>query len=66
MGVEIVGALYRLFPRDFQLDKTLGLIGARNVLQAIKEGKDPQSIALLWQGPLEKFLKLRAKYLLYP
>ncbi len=65
MGVEIVGALYRLYPRDFQLDNTLGLIGARNVLQAIKQGKDPQSVALLWQSPLEQFLKLRAKYLLY-
>ena len=65
MGVEIVGALYRLYPRDFEIDKTLGLIGARNVLQAIKQGKDPQSVVLLWQNPLEKFLKLRAKYLLY-
>jgi uncharacterized protein YbbC (DUF1343 family)/CubicO group peptidase (beta-lactamase class C family) len=65
MGVEIVGALFRLFPRNFQLDNTLGLIGARNVLQAIKDGKDPQSIVLLWQSQLEKFLKLRAKYLLY-
>ena len=65
MGVEIIGALYRLYPRDFQLDKTLGLIGERNVLQAIKQGKDPQYAALLWQGPLEQFLKLRAKYLLY-
>lgn len=65
MGVEIIGALYRLYPRDFQLDKTLGLIGERNVLQAIKQGKDPQYAELLWQGPLEQFLKLRAKYLLY-
>lgn len=65
MGVEIAGALHRLYPRDFQLDKTLGLIGARNVLQALKQGKDPQSVALLWQSPLEQFLKLRAKYLLY-
>ncbi|HXW69556.1 MAG TPA: exo-beta-N-acetylmuramidase NamZ domain-containing protein [Dissulfurispiraceae bacterium] len=65
MGVEIIGALYLLYPQDFQLDKTLGLIGARNVLQAIGQGMDPQSVALLWQHPLEQFLKLRAKYLLY-
>ncbi len=65
MGVEIIGALYRLYPRDFQLDNTLGLIGERNVLQALKQGKDPQYAALLWQSPLEQFLKLRAKYLLY-
>jgi uncharacterized protein YbbC (DUF1343 family) len=65
MGVEIIGALYRLYPREFQLDRTVGLIGARDVLQAIKEGKYPQSVELLWQSPLEQFLKLRAKYLLY-
>ncbi|MCL4492298.1 MAG: DUF1343 domain-containing protein [Nitrospirae bacterium] len=65
LGIEIVSALYRLFPRDFQLDKTLGLIGARTVLQAIKDGQDPASVVLLWQSPLEQFLKLRAKYLLY-
>ncbi len=65
MGVEIVSALYRLYPRDFQLHSTLGLIGAGDVLQAIKEGKDPHDVALLWQGRLENFLKLRANYLLY-
>jgi hypothetical protein len=53
MGVEIVSALYRLYPRDFLVDKTLGLVGERSVLQAIKEGKDPQALASLWQEPLE-------------
>lgn len=65
MGIEMVGALYRLYPHDFQLDNTLGLVGARSVLKAIKEGKAPQEVASLWQGPLEDFMKLRAKYLLY-
>ncbi len=65
LGVEIISALHSLYPRDFQLDGTLGLVGARNVVQAVKEGKDPHAAALLWQGPLEKFLKMRAKYLLY-
>ncbi len=65
LGIEIVSALYRLYPRDFQLDKTLGLIGARSVVQAIKEGQDPSSVMLLWQSPLAQFLKIRSKYLLY-
>ena len=65
LGVEIASALYRLYSRSFQIDKTLGLIGSREVLQAIKEGQDPTSIVLNWQGPLEQFSKLRSKYLLY-
>jgi len=65
LGIEIASALYRLYPKDFRLDKTLGLIGSRKVLQAIKAGQDPATIAQDWQGPLEQFCMLRLKYLLY-
>ena len=62
LGIEIASALYRLYPRSFQLDKTLGLIGSREVLQAIKDGQDPTSIRQKWQEPLDQFCKLRSKY----
>jgi uncharacterized protein YbbC (DUF1343 family) len=65
LGIEIASALYRLYPRDFQIDKTLGLIGSRDVLQAIKNGQDPISIVQNWQAALEDFCKVRSKYLLY-
>jgi uncharacterized protein YbbC (DUF1343 family)/CubicO group peptidase (beta-lactamase class C family) len=65
LGVEIISALYRFYPNDFQIDKTLPLVGARWVLQAVKEGKAPDSIVRSWQEPLEQFRKLRSKYLLY-
>jgi uncharacterized protein YbbC (DUF1343 family) len=65
LGVEIASALHRLYPKDFELDKTLSLIGGRKVLQAIQDGQDPNSIVLNWQNPLEQFRKLRSKYLLY-
>ena len=65
LGVEIAAALYKLFPGEFQIDKTLDLIGARWILQAIKDGQDPCSIVVRWQKPLEEFRKLRSKYLLY-
>ncbi len=65
LGVEIAAALYKLFPGEFQIDKTLDLIGARWILQAIKDGQDPCSIVVRWQKPLEQFRKLRSKYLLY-
>jgi uncharacterized protein YbbC (DUF1343 family) len=66
LGMEILSALCRLYPNDFQIDKALSLIGSRAVLQAIKEGKEPQSIAAAWQPPLDQFRQLRATYLLYP
>ena len=65
LGIEIASALYRLHPKDFQIDKTLGLIGSRKVLQAIKAGQDPATIAQDWQGQLEQFCMLRSRYLLY-
>ncbi len=65
LGIEILSALWKLYPNDFEIEKTLHLVGARWVLQAIKEGQDPQSIAINWQESLKKFCKLREKYLLY-
>jgi len=65
LGVEILRALYQLYPKDLEIDKTLPLVGARWVLQAIKDGKDPHSIMRSWQESLEQFCRLRAKYLLY-
>jgi uncharacterized protein YbbC (DUF1343 family)/CubicO group peptidase (beta-lactamase class C family) len=66
MGVEIAAALYKLFPKDFQLDDTLALVGSRAVLDGIKRNQDPRRIAYLWeQDDLSGFRKTRAKYLLY-
>jgi uncharacterized protein YbbC (DUF1343 family)/CubicO group peptidase (beta-lactamase class C family) len=65
LGVELASALYKLYPKDFLLDKTLDLIGSRWILQAIKDGQDPSSIILNWQDQLEQFCNLRSKYLLY-
>lgn len=65
LGVEIASALRRLYPRDFQLEKTVGLIGARRVMQAIESGQDPRAIVQDWQSALDEFHFRRAKYLLY-
>jgi uncharacterized protein YbbC (DUF1343 family) len=65
MGVEIAAALHKLFPSDFQLDKSLPLIGAHWVMDAINAGQDPRRIVYRWQRALGQFLKIRKKYLLY-
>jgi uncharacterized protein YbbC (DUF1343 family) len=65
LGIEITSALYQLYPKVFQIGKTLGMIGSRKVLKAIKAGQDPTAIVQDWQGSLEQFCMLRLKYLLY-
>ena len=66
LGVELVAALHHLFPDQFQLEKTLPLVGARWVLDDIKKGRDPRAIVLHSYEPLEPFRQMRARYLLYP
>lgn len=65
LGVEIASALYKLFPGQFRLEKTIKLVGSRNVLDAIQAGNDPRSIALAWEAKLYPFRRMRTKYLLY-
>ena len=65
LGVELAAALYRLYPGKFQLDQTAGMIGSRQVLQAIKNGDDPRVIERRWQPGLDTFGRLRARYLIY-
>ncbi|HZE22094.1 MAG TPA: serine hydrolase, partial [Desulfobaccales bacterium] len=65
LGVELAAALYRLYPGKFQIDRTVSMVGSRQVLQAIKNGDDPRDIERRWQAGLNNFLHLRARYLLY-
>jgi uncharacterized protein YbbC (DUF1343 family) len=66
LGVELEAALWKLFPKDFNLEGSLPLIGSRAVVESIRVGRDPQRIWYDWQEALEKFKKIRAQYLLYP
>jgi len=65
MGVEIVSALYMLYPEDFHIKDVLGMVGARSVMQAIIDGQNPAVIATTWQGRTNAFATLRSQYLLY-
>ncbi len=65
LGVELASALYHLFPDDFDLNRTIGLIGSKWVLDDIRNGVDPKRIEYLWQDQLMKFRRLRKNYLLY-
>jgi uncharacterized protein YbbC (DUF1343 family)/CubicO group peptidase (beta-lactamase class C family) len=65
LGVELAAALYRLYPGKFQIDRIVGMLGSRQVIQAIKCGEDPRNIQHQWMPGLNNFSRLRARYLLY-
>ncbi|MEA1671976.1 hypothetical protein [Nitrospirillum sp. BR 11163] len=66
LGVELAAALHQLYPQRFTLDDTLGLVGSKATVEAIRSGVDPRAIATGWEADLTAFKALRAKYLLYP
>ena len=61
---------YRLFPaKDSFFLKTGGfnrLAGSAQLMQQIKEGASEAAIRASWQPGIKAFMKIRAKYLMYP
>jgi uncharacterized protein YbbC (DUF1343 family) len=65
LGIEAVSALWKLYPKNFQVDKVDRLLLNHGVLDQIKAGEDPRKIAAGWDSELAVFRARRAKYLLY-
>ncbi len=66
MGLEIASALHKLYPDHFSYDKMIELVGNADTIAELKSGESPMRIVWDWQPALEKFRKMRAKYLIYP
>ncbi len=65
LGMELASALHKLYPADFKLERITDLLENQNVYDALVAGQDPRRIAQEWQEGLEKFQKMREKYLIY-
>jgi uncharacterized protein YbbC (DUF1343 family)/CubicO group peptidase (beta-lactamase class C family) len=65
LGMELAGALQRLYPGKFHQGQMAGMVGSRQAVADLKNGLDPREISRKWQPGLAVFMKLRAKYLLY-
>jgi uncharacterized protein YbbC (DUF1343 family) len=65
LGLELAAAMLRLFPGKLQLEASLRLIGSRETLRALADGKDPREIEQENQEKLGPFLRIRDRYLLY-
>ena len=65
LGLEIAEILQRLYPKDFDTDKLVGLLGNAGTVQQIKDGVPPEKILASWSDALASFDQVRRKYYLY-
>ncbi|MGB8062726.1 MAG: serine hydrolase [Candidatus Sulfotelmatobacter sp.] len=65
LGMELGAALHKLYTADFKIEKMQALLVNRSVYDALAAGQDPRRIAQDWMEELEKFEKIREKYLIY-
>jgi uncharacterized protein YbbC (DUF1343 family)/CubicO group peptidase (beta-lactamase class C family) len=65
LGMELAAALHKLYAADFKIEKMQALLVNQSVYQALAAGQDPRRIAQDWMEELEKFQKIREKYLIY-
>ncbi len=65
LGVELASALHKLYAEQFHMDRMIELLPNQAAYDAIAGGQDPRRVADDWRESLEKFQKLRDKYLIY-
>jgi len=64
-GLTIAHALRKLYPKEWETDKLLRLLGNKEVLQQINDGKDVKEILAGIEKDLAKFRERRKEFLLY-
>src|SRR5579864_1108499 len=65
LGIELAAALRKLYPADWKVEKIMALLANQAVYDALVAGQDPRRMAQDWQEELERFQKMREKYLIY-
>ena len=65
LGIELAAALRKLYATDFKIEKMQGLLVNQSAYDALMAGQDPRRIAQDWMDELQKFGKVREKYLIY-
>lgn len=65
LGVELASALHKLYLKDFKMERMEELLANQATYDALAAGQDPRRVAEGWREPVQKFMELRGKYLLY-
>ncbi len=66
VGLEVAGALQKLYPGKIDFTASKRLIGSDEVIRRLQAGDDPHTIEQSLTDSLAGFERLRAPYLLYP
>jgi uncharacterized protein YbbC (DUF1343 family) len=64
-GLTLISALRRLYPKQFEIDKVLRLLGNERVLSGLKGGRSPAALLEDCRDEVERFLAKRDKALIY-
>ena len=65
LGIEVAGALHKLYPQDYKIERIQRLLANRHVLEQLTSGVDPSRIAEDWRDSLQEFEAKRKAALLY-
>lgn len=65
LGLEMADSLYRMYPANFDMEKTIELLGSKTTLDRLKRHEAPADIIDGWSSDLARFSVIREKYLLY-
>jgi uncharacterized protein YbbC (DUF1343 family) len=65
VGLEIAAILQKLYPKEFDPEKILLLIGNSDTVQQLQSGTSPEKIVSSWSSSLTAFEQVRRKYFLY-
>jgi uncharacterized protein YbbC (DUF1343 family)/CubicO group peptidase (beta-lactamase class C family) len=65
LGIELAAALRKLYTADFKIERMAELLVNQSAYDALVARQDPRRIAQDWQDELQKFAKMREKYLIY-
>ena len=64
-GFEVAAALRKMYPTEWNADRSLRLVVNQDIVDRLKRGETPETIENSWSGDLADFSKRRALYLLY-
>jgi uncharacterized protein YbbC (DUF1343 family)/CubicO group peptidase (beta-lactamase class C family) len=64
-GLEMAVQIRKLFPKDFEADRFNRLLVSDKIFAAFRQGSDARAMRQIWEGELQAFRAVRAKYLLY-
>jgi uncharacterized protein YbbC (DUF1343 family) len=65
LGLEVASALQHLYPGQIDFSACKSLIGSKAVLDALRDGIDPERIQSEMEGSVRDFVMRRKNFLLY-